>query len=141
VSTRKVDDLVLALGVGPRISKNEVSGICADLDDQVAAFRGRSLSATSYPYLLTAELPAEEAAREKESALFQQFSDDWWPPPVPQPTMQSSATPNALLVGHAQERAVVVSPTGGQIPGRAPGFEISAPLAMTPPTMATVPGC
>jgi transposase-like protein len=51
VSTRKVDDLVQALGVASGISKSEVSRICAELDDQVAAFRGRSLSDTSYPYV------------------------------------------------------------------------------------------
>ena len=51
VSTRKVDDLVQALGVGSGISKSEVSRICADLDDQVAAFRGRSLAVSSYPYV------------------------------------------------------------------------------------------
>jgi transposase-like protein len=51
VSTRKVDDLVQALGVASGISKSEVSRICADLDDQVAAFRSRSLEATSYPYV------------------------------------------------------------------------------------------
>jgi putative transposase len=51
VSTRKVDDLVQALGVASGISKSEVSRICADLDDQVAAFRGRSLAGWSYPYV------------------------------------------------------------------------------------------
>jgi transposase-like protein len=51
VSTRKVDDLVQALGVATGISKSQVSRICADLDDQVAAFRGRSLAGTSYPYV------------------------------------------------------------------------------------------
>jgi transposase-like protein len=51
VSTRKVDDLVQALGVASGISKSEVSRICADLDDQVAAFRGRSLAASSFPYV------------------------------------------------------------------------------------------
>jgi putative transposase len=51
VSTRKVDDLVQALGVASGISKSEVSRICADLDDQVAAFRGRSLASTTYPYV------------------------------------------------------------------------------------------
>jgi putative transposase len=51
VSTRKVDDLVQALGVASGISKSEVSRICAELDDQVAAFRGRSLADTSYPYV------------------------------------------------------------------------------------------
>ena len=51
VSTRKVDDLVQALGVASGVSKSEVSRICADLDDQVAAFRGRFLTSTTYPYV------------------------------------------------------------------------------------------
>src|SRR6187549_2461235 len=51
VSTRKVDDLVQALGVASGISKSEVSRICAELDDQVAVFRSRSLEAASYPYV------------------------------------------------------------------------------------------
>ena len=44
VSTRKVDDLVAALGVDAGISKSEVSRVCADLDADVAAFQHRSLS-------------------------------------------------------------------------------------------------
>jgi putative transposase len=51
VSTRKVDDLVKALGVDTGISKSEVSRICEDLDEEVAAFRGRSLKADAYPYV------------------------------------------------------------------------------------------
>jgi transposase-like protein len=51
VSTRKVDDLVRALGVDTGISKSEVSRICADLDEEVAAFRGRTLKADAYPYV------------------------------------------------------------------------------------------
>ena len=51
VSTRKVDDLVKALGVDTGISKGEVSRICADLDEEVAAFRGRSLKTDAYPYV------------------------------------------------------------------------------------------
>jgi hypothetical protein len=43
VSTRKVDDLVKALGADTGISKSEVSRICADLDEEVGAFRDRSL--------------------------------------------------------------------------------------------------
>jgi putative transposase len=43
-STRKVDDLVKALGVEAGISKSEVSRICAELDGEVAAFRSRSLA-------------------------------------------------------------------------------------------------
>jgi putative transposase len=50
-STRKVDDLVKALGVETGISKSEVSRICAELDTEVAAFRSRSLAHTSFPYL------------------------------------------------------------------------------------------
>jgi putative transposase len=43
VSTRKVDDLVKALGIDG-ISKSEVSRICAELDTVVTAFRTRPLS-------------------------------------------------------------------------------------------------
>ncbi len=49
VSTRKVEDLVVALGLDG-ISKSEVSRICARLDEQVEAFRGRPLLGR-YPYL------------------------------------------------------------------------------------------
>ena len=51
VSTRKVDDLVKAIGVDTGISKSEVSRICADLDEEVAAFRGRTLTTDAYPYV------------------------------------------------------------------------------------------
>jgi putative transposase len=51
VSTRKVDDLVKALGADSGISKSEVSRICADLDEEVASFRDRSLTDTAYPYV------------------------------------------------------------------------------------------
>jgi putative transposase len=50
-STRKVDDLVKALGVDAGISRSEVSRICAELDGEVAAFRSRSLAHTSFPYV------------------------------------------------------------------------------------------
>jgi putative transposase len=51
VSTRKVDDLVKALGADTGISKSEVSRICADLDTEVGAFRDRSLADQSFPYV------------------------------------------------------------------------------------------
>jgi putative transposase len=51
VSTRKVDDLVAALGADSGISKSEVSRVCADLDVEVAAFRDRSLAEQEFPYL------------------------------------------------------------------------------------------
>ncbi|MGH3588890.1 MAG: IS256 family transposase [Pseudonocardia sp.] len=51
VSTRKVDDLVRALGADTGISKSEVSRICKDLDVEVAAFRDRSLADQAFPYV------------------------------------------------------------------------------------------
>jgi transposase-like protein len=50
-STRKVDDLVAALGADSGISKSEVSRICSDLDVEVTAFRDRSLSGAAFPYV------------------------------------------------------------------------------------------
>jgi putative transposase len=50
-STRKVDDLVKALGADSGISKSEVSRICAELDAEVAAFADRSLTDTAFPYV------------------------------------------------------------------------------------------
>jgi putative transposase len=50
-STRKVDDLVKALGADTGISKSEVSRICAELDVEVAAFRDRSLGEQPFRYL------------------------------------------------------------------------------------------
>jgi putative transposase len=52
VSTRKVDDLVQALGVDAGISKSEVSRICAGLDEEMNAFRTRPLSHLGFAYLL-----------------------------------------------------------------------------------------
>jgi len=48
VSTRRVDQLVESLGL--RVSKSEVSRICAGLDEQVEAFRSRPLEGR-YPYV------------------------------------------------------------------------------------------
>src|SRR3954454_23339552 len=42
VSTRRVDDLVIAMG-GTGISKSEVSRICAQLDGEVAIWRTRTV--------------------------------------------------------------------------------------------------
>jgi putative transposase len=49
VSTRKVDDLVKALGLDG-ISKSQVSRLCAALDEEVERFRTRRLEG-AYPYL------------------------------------------------------------------------------------------
>jgi transposase-like protein len=51
VSTRKVDDLVAALGIDAGISKSEVSRICGELDGVVATFRDRPLGHTRFPYV------------------------------------------------------------------------------------------
>lgn len=51
VSTRKVDDMVKALGVDTGISKSEMSRICRNLGEEVGAFRNWSLAQTTYPYV------------------------------------------------------------------------------------------
>jgi transposase-like protein len=51
VSTRKVDDLVAALGAASGISKSEVSRICTALDAEMAAFRARALGHVEFPYV------------------------------------------------------------------------------------------
>ena len=50
VSTRRVDDLVKALGC-EGISKSQVSRIRQELDEVVESFLGRSLDGMAYPYL------------------------------------------------------------------------------------------
>ncbi len=49
VSTRKVDDLVRALGI-EGISRSEVSRVCTALDERMEAFRNRPLTG-EYPYV------------------------------------------------------------------------------------------
>ncbi len=51
ISTRSVDDLVVALGADSGISKSEVSRICEQLDESVGAFRTRALDHTAFPYV------------------------------------------------------------------------------------------
>ncbi|HSL34933.1 MAG TPA: IS256 family transposase, partial [Candidatus Limnocylindrales bacterium] len=50
VSTRRVDDLVRALGI-EGLSRSEVSRMCAALDAEVQAFRGRPLDELATPYV------------------------------------------------------------------------------------------
>lgn len=50
ISTRRVDDLVVAMG-GTGISKSEVSRICQQLDAEIAAWRSRPLDAQATPYV------------------------------------------------------------------------------------------
>ena len=51
VSTRKVDDLVQALGLDSGISKSEVSRICMLMDEDLESFRTRDLSHVEFPYV------------------------------------------------------------------------------------------
>jgi len=64
VSTRRVDDLVRALGI-EGIGKSEVSRICAALDAEVEAFRCRPLTDVGHPYLFldATYLKVREAGR------------------------------------------------------------------------------
>ena len=50
-STRKVDDLVRALGCESGVSKSTVSRICAGIDEEVAVFRTRRLDHVGFPYV------------------------------------------------------------------------------------------
>lgn len=50
-STRKVDDLVRALGCDSGVSKSTVSRICVEIDEQVEVFRTRRLDHVRFPYV------------------------------------------------------------------------------------------
>jgi putative transposase len=50
-STRKVDDLVRALGCESGVSKSTVSRICGEIDEHVAVLRERRLDHTAFPYV------------------------------------------------------------------------------------------
>jgi putative transposase len=71
VSTRKVDDLVTALGIDTGISKSEVSRICAELDAIVAEFRDRPLRHTAFPYVFldATYVKAHDGARVVSKAI------------------------------------------------------------------------
>lgn len=51
MSTRKVDDLVAALGVESGTRQSEPSRICSQLDTDIAASRNRSLAGQGIPYV------------------------------------------------------------------------------------------
>jgi putative transposase len=74
VSTRKVDDLVRALGADSGISKSEVSRICGDLDAEVSAFRDRSLAGQSFPMSLSTPPTARPGSTAESSPR------PWWSP-------------------------------------------------------------
>ena len=68
-SSRKVDDLVQALG-GPGIDKSRVSRMCAELDEEVQAFRTRTLEEeTPYLWLDAVYEKAREGGRVRSKAV------------------------------------------------------------------------
>ena len=72
VSTRRVDDLVKALGC-EGISKSQVFRICSELDEVVEDFLGRPLDGGSYPYLWLDALTQKVRERPVGSA-----TSAWW---------------------------------------------------------------
>ncbi len=71
VSTRKVDDLVAALGIEAGVSKSEVSRICGELDTVVREFRERPLDHVRFPYLFldATYVKAHQGARVVSKAI------------------------------------------------------------------------
>lgn len=68
-SSRKVDELVQALG-GPGIDKSRVSRMCAELDEEVQAFRTRTLEEeTPYVWLDAIYEKARECGRVRSKAV------------------------------------------------------------------------
>jgi putative transposase len=71
VSTRKVDDLVTALGINAGVSKSQVSRICGELDAAVTEFRERRLDHIEFPYLFldATYVKAHDGARVASKAI------------------------------------------------------------------------
>ncbi len=71
VSTRKVDDLVTALGIDAGVSKSQVSRICGELDVAVGEFRERRLDHIEFPYVFldATYVKAHEGARVVSKAI------------------------------------------------------------------------
>ena len=71
VSTRKVDDLVAALGDRRRGVEEQVSRICGELDVAVGEFRERRLDHIEFPYVFldATYVKAHEGARVVSKAI------------------------------------------------------------------------
>ena len=68
VSTRRVDDLIKALGCDG-ISSSQVSRICEQLDEVVESFLGRPLDGGPYPYLAGRPDPEGSGGRSHRQRL------------------------------------------------------------------------
>src|SRR4051794_24490580 len=91
VSTRKVDDLVAAMGGLSGVSKSEVSRICAGLDEEVGAFATRRWTRGAFP-ICSSTPPTARSASTVGSCLRRSWS---LPGSVPTGGGRCSATPSA----------------------------------------------
>jgi putative transposase len=85
VSTRRVDDLVIAMG-GTGISKSEVSRICGKLDAEVAAWRARSLDEQAFPYVFL------DATYCKSASTSEWCPRPWSSPPASAPMAEGKCS-------------------------------------------------
>ncbi len=88
-STRKVDELVRALGCDSGISRSTVSRICAEIDTEVEAFTTRRLDHIAFPYVYA------DATYIKARHVTASCHGPWWWPPgwAPTATGRCSACP------------------------------------------------
>lgn len=68
VSTRRVDDVVAALGMEAGVSKSQVSRICAELDQALGQFAERRLDCAEFPS--TAEVAGCRTSRPAGKGYF-----------------------------------------------------------------------
>ena len=68
VSTRKVDDLVAALGIDAGVGKSEVSRICAELDEVVRRLPGAGPRPCPVPLPVSSTPPTSRRTREPRSS-------------------------------------------------------------------------
>jgi len=66
VSTRKVDDLIQALGIEAGIFKFEVSRICAAMNAELEAFRQRPLDHVGFPSVFCDAAYVKARVRDRE---------------------------------------------------------------------------
>jgi putative transposase len=116
VSTRRVEDIAQAMGI-TSLSKSQVSRVCAELDELVAAWRNRPLDAGPYVFVGWMRWSSRSARRAAWS------TPPRWSPPVSTPTgtARSSAwswpPPRTVPPGRASCGAGRPRPVRGQAGG------------------------